>query len=156
MTSADLALTFVGLLFAGILAGEEFIVRWGVQPALASMTDDRAHIQARQALVRRLRVVVPALMIPTVLVGIAVLVFGGAGDGFAFRIVGVALLVGFVLLSFLGTVPINIRVNEWVADAPPQNWRAELRRWELIDIFRSSAALLAFVSFLVAVAVRVA
>ncbi|MCW2720107.1 MAG: hypothetical protein JWR81_3929, partial [Pseudonocardia sp.] len=69
----------VGLVLAGLLAGEEFIVRYGVQPALRAL-EDRAHIQARVALVRSLKVIVPILMIPTVLVGIAVLVVSGTGD----------------------------------------------------------------------------
>ncbi|MCU1420793.1 MAG: hypothetical protein JWN36_444 [Microbacteriaceae bacterium] len=143
----------IGLILAGLLAGEEFIVRWGVQPALSTL-EDRAHILARVALVKRLKVVVPILMVPTVLVGIAVLATGGVGAGFAFRIVGLLALVAFVLFSFLGTVPINIRVNDWDADAPPADWRDVVRRWQFIDVFRSSAAILAFVAFVVAAALR--
>ena len=143
----------VGLVLAGLLAGEEFIVRWGVQPALSSL-EDRAHILARVALVKRLKVVVPILMVPTVLVGIAVLATGGVGAGFAFRLVGLLALVAFVLFSFLGTVPINIRVNDWDADTPPADWRDVVRRWQFIDVFRSSAAILAFAAFVVAAALR--
>ena len=143
----------VGLVLAGLLAGEEFIVRWGVQPALSSL-EDRAHILARVALVKRLKVVVPILMVPTVLVGVAVLATGGIAAGFAFRVLGVLALVGFVLFSFLGTVPINMKVNDWTPDAPPEDWRDVVRRWQFIDVFRSSAAILAFVAFVVAAALR--
>lgn len=143
----------LGLLLAGLLAGEEFVVRYGVQPALTSL-DDNAHIKARQALVRRLRVLVPAIMAPTVLLGIAVLVFSGAGPGIAFRWAGTIALVAFVLLSFLGTVPINIRVNDWQVEAPPADWKSVIRRWEQIDVFRSSAAILAFACYLVAVVLQ--
>jgi uncharacterized membrane protein len=143
----------IGLILAGLLAGEEFIVRWGVQPALSTL-EDRAHILARVALVKRLKVVVPILMVPTGLVGIAVLATGGAGAGFGFRVVGLLALVAFVLFSFLGTVPINIRVNEWTPDAPPADWRDIVRRWQFIDVFRSSAAIAAFVAFVVAAALR--
>ena len=143
----------VGLVLAGLLAGEEFIVRYGVQPALSSL-EDRAHILARVALVKRLKVVVPILMVPTVLVGIAVLATGGVGAGFAFRVVGLAALVAFVLFSFLGTVPINIRVNDWQADAPPADWKSVVRRWQFIDVFRSSAAIVAFIAFVIAAALR--
>jgi hypothetical protein len=41
-------------------------VRYGVQPALTRLPD-QPHVLARQALVRRLRVVVPILIVPTVL-----------------------------------------------------------------------------------------
>lgn len=142
-------LEIVSLLLAGLLAGEEFIVRYGVQPALSAL-DDLPHLLARQALVRRLRVVVPALMIPTVLLAVAVLASAGTGAGFGFRIAGLAALVAFLLFSFLGTVPINVRVNDWDAASPPSDWKAVVARWQLIDVFRSSAAILAFVLLLLA------
>ena len=151
--TSDVVLPAVGLLFAGILAGEEFIVRYGVHPALSHLPD-RAHILARQALVRRLRVVVPIVMIPTVLISIAVLVVGGSTAGLGFRWAGVVALIAFILLSFLGTVPINIQVNDWSVDEPPANWRRTIRRWEQIDLFRSSAAIAAFICFTAAVAVQ--
>ena len=146
-----LLLDIVGLFLAGVLAGEEFIVRYGVQPALTALAD-HPHLLARQSLVRRLRVVVPAIMVPTVLAAIAVLVVAGGGPGFAFRIAGMAALVVFVLASFLGTVPINIRVNDWNPEAPPADWKQVVTRWQRIDVLRSSAALLAFALFLVAFA----
>ncbi|GAA2327813.1 anthrone oxygenase family protein [Dactylosporangium salmoneum] len=122
----------------GLLAGEELIVRWGVQPALAAL-DDRAHLQARIALVRRLKVVVPILIVPAaILTSAHVVTSPGSWPG------GVALLA-FVLLSAFGTVPINIRINDWDADHPPPDWRRVVHRWTVIDVFRSSAAVLAFV-----------
>ena len=146
------ALEFIGVFLAGILAGEEFIVRYGVQPALSRL-DDFSHIRARQALVRRMRWVVPAIMVPTVLVAIVVVIIGGWGPGCWFRIAGLAALVAFLLFSFLGTVPINIKVNDWDLDNPPEDWKALVARWQLIDVFRSGAAILAFAFFLVAAAV---
>ncbi|TQS41101.1 anthrone oxygenase family protein [Cryptosporangium phraense] len=135
-------LQVLGVVLAGLLAGEEFIVRYGVQPALRSL-DDRAHLRARIALVRSLRVVVPALMIPTVVLAVAVLVTAGG----AYRWLGTAALVAFVLISLLGTVPINMKVVDWDDGAPPANWRATIRRWERLDVARSSAAIVAFVLF---------
>jgi hypothetical protein len=147
------ALQFIGLFLAGMLAGEEFIVRYGIQPALSTL-EDRPHVQARQALVRRMRVVVPIMIVPTVLVEIAVLVLSGGGPGLVFRSATVIALVAFVLFSALGTVPINIQVYEWQVDAPPADWKAIVHRWEQIDVFRSSAALLAFAFAVTAVALR--
>jgi uncharacterized membrane protein len=143
----------IGLVLAGLLAGEEFIVRYGVQPALSTLPD-RAHVLARQALVRRLRIVVPVLMVPTVLVAVATLVVGGSGAGVGFRWAVVIALVAFLLFSFLGTVPINIKVNDWRVDDLPMDWKVLVRRWERIDIFRSSAALVAFGCFAMAVAIQ--
>lgn len=144
----------VGLVLAGVLAGLEFIVRYGVQPALTSL-EDRAAILARVALVNRLKIVVPLIMIPSFLVGVAVLVFSGDGAGFAFRWAGVGASVALLLFSFLGTVPINMQVSDWRAEDPPANWKALVKRWEFIDVFRSSAAIVAFICFVLAVTVQI-
>lgn len=137
------------LVLLGLLAGEEFIVRWGVQPALARLPDD-AHVRARIALVQRLKVVVPLLMLPAVLATIAVLVVAGDGTGLAWRIASAAALLVFLLASFLGTVPINIGVNDWDPATPPSDWKDVVRRWERIDVLRSTAAVAAFVLAVVA------
>ena len=97
---------------------------------------------------------VPALMVPTVLLAVAALVLDPTGPGCAFRIAGLAALVAFVLFSFLGTVPINIRVNDWDAEHPPADWKRVVARWQLIDVFRSSAALVGFALLLVGVVLQ--
>lgn len=137
-------LLVVQLVLVGLLAGEEFIVRWGIQPALSVLPDD-AHVRARIALVRSLKVIVPILMVPTVLASVAVLVTAGTAGRLAWRIAATVSLVVFLLASFLGTVPINIGVNDWDPAAPPADWKRVVTRWERIDVLRSSAAVLAFV-----------
>lgn len=147
------AVTIIQLVLIGLLAGEEFIVRYGVQPALDAL-DDRSHVRARIGLVKRLKVVVPILMVPTVIASVALLVVASATSGLAWRIAGMAALVGFLLFSFLGTVPINITVNDWNPEEPPADWRRVAHRWETIDTFRSSAAILSFVFFAIAIGTR--
>lgn len=71
-------------------------------------------------------------------------------DATAVRRAGAALLAAFLLFSFLGTVPITMKVIDWRPDAPPADWRATVSRWERIDVFRSSAAILSFVCFAIA------
>jgi Anthrone oxygenase len=141
--------TIVCLILLGLLAGEELIVRWGVQPALASLAN-HAHLHARIALVKRLKVVVPILIVPTVIATAACLAFSSGQPGGAIRWAGLAALLTFVLLSALGTVPINIKINDWDADQPPANWRKIVHRWTVIDAFRSSAAVLTFLLFTIA------
>jgi uncharacterized membrane protein len=143
------AVLVVQLVLVGLLAGEEFIVRWGVQPAMSALPDD-AHLRTRIALVKSLKVVVPILMVPAVLSSVAVLVLAGAGDGWGWRIAATAALVVFVLASFLGTVPINIGVNDWDPSHPPTDWKQTVTRWERIDVLRSTAAVVAFVLFTIA------
>ena len=144
----------VGVILAGILAGEEFIVRYGVQPALSNL-DDRTHLAARVALVRVLRIVVPVLMLSTAAVAVVVVVTSGGQNGAGWRWAGLAALVVFVLLSFLGTVPINMKVVDWQPDQPPADWRAVVHRWRRLDTLRSTGAIVAFACFVVALAARV-
>jgi uncharacterized membrane protein len=144
----------VGVILAGILAGEEFIVRYGVQPALRNL-DENAHVATRIALVRTLRIVVPVLMLSTAAVTIVVLVTSAGQSGAGWRWAGLAALVLFMLLSFLGTVPINMKVVDWQPDHPPADWRAVVHRWQRLDTLRSTAAILAFACFVVALAARV-
>lgn len=87
-----LAIESVSLFLAGILAGDEFVVRYGVRAPLAA-TDDTSHIQFRQALIRTLRVLVPAIFLPAFLSGIAVAITDATGTGFAFRWAGVLALL---------------------------------------------------------------
>lgn len=147
-----IVLVVVQTVLVGLLAGEEFIVRWGVQPALTRLPEE-AHVRARIALVRSLRIVVPALMLPTVVVSAAVVVLDRSGDVTVIRVAASAALVVFVLASFLGTVPINIGVADWDPEHPPADWRRTVQRWERIDVLRSSAAVFAFVLSVVALAV---
>lgn len=143
---------YLGLVLVGLLAGEELIVRYGVHPALSGL-DDHAHLLVRQALVRRLRVVVPIVMLPAAALAGLVLVIV-PGPGLAPRWATVIAMVAFLLLSFLGTVPINMQVAGWRADAPPPDWKAVVRRWARLDVLRSTAATAAFLFAVLAVGAR--
>lgn len=69
--------------------------------------DEKPQIQLRQALIRRLRVLVPAIFVPTAVSGIAVTFLGGAGPGFAFRCAALVAVLMWISIRVIGTVPIN-------------------------------------------------
>lgn len=144
---------FAGLFLAGILAGEEFVVRYGVRGPLAAL-DDQSHIQFRQALIRTLRVLVPAIFMSAFVSGVAAAILDGTGAGFAFRWAGVLALVIWILVTLFGTVPINEAALGWRSDAPPSEWKALVDRWERLNTVRTWAAVLAFALFLTATALR--
>jgi uncharacterized membrane protein len=56
------------------------------------------------------------------------------------------------LATFIGTVPINEALLTWRPDAPPENWKTIIKRWERLDMVRAWAAITAFACFLTAVA----
>jgi anthrone oxygenase-like protein len=145
-------LTAVCLILLGLLAGTELIVRWGVQPVLAGL-DDPAHLRARIGLVKRLKVIVPALIVPAVAGTVAHFVAAFGDPGAPARWAGLAALAAFLLVAAFGTIPINMRVDGWDPNHPPADWRAQVRRWVRLDVYRSSAAVLAFVLFTLAATV---
>ncbi len=146
-------LEFINLFCAGILAGIEFIVCFGLRSALAVL-DQQPQIQIRQALIRRLRTRVPPVFFLTAISGVSVAIMGGAANGFFFRCVGVFAVLTWTLATFTGTVPINKAVLTWQPDAPPANWKSVIKHWERLDAVRTGAALAAFASFSTAVALR--
>lgn len=141
-------LSLLNLLGAGVLAGEELVIRYGVSGPLASL-DQRSQIRLRQALIRRLRILVPAVFALTILCAIARAVIAG-GAGSPFRWAAIAALIVFISITLGGTVPINQAALTWDAATPPENWRALVRRWERLDTARTWAALIAFGLFLAA------
>ena len=98
----------------------------------------------------------PAVFALTVLSGLAVVIFEGTVRGFVFRWAGVVAVLTWTLATFRGTVPINEAVLTWRPDAPPENWKAIIKRWERLDVVRTWAALTAFACFLTAAALRLA
>jgi uncharacterized membrane protein len=146
---------FVSLFLAGILAGEEFVVRYGVRGPLAALAD-RSHLEFRQGLIRTLRVLVPAIALPALIGAFAIAVIDGAAAGAAFRWAGAAALLGWLGVTVFGTVPINTAAIEWRPDAPPADWKARVDRWERLNTIRTWAAVLAFAFLLTALELRAA
>ena len=140
---------FINLLFAGILAGEEFVICYGVRTPVASL-DEPSHIRLRQALIRTLRVLVPTVFGLAILAGVGVTILGGPGIAKELRYAGLVALLFFISVTLGGTVPINEAVLTWDAAAPPKEWRALVNKWERLDTVRTWAAISAFCLFLAA------
>ena len=127
------------LFFAGLLAGEELVVCYGLRPVL-SRFDAALQIPVRQALIRRLRILVPILLVAALLSGIAARATAA----------GLAALLAFLAVTLTGTVPINKAALAWNASLPPAEWRDAVRRWGRLDVIRCWLALAAFALFLAA------
>jgi uncharacterized membrane protein len=144
-------LALVNLFGAGLLAGEEFAICYAVRTPLATL-EPGPHILLRQALIRRLRIVVPAIFVVTFLSGIAALWPEGTGFVFLARCTGLVALFAFLVTTLTATVPINQAVLRWTPAAPPDDWQSTIRRWERLDILRTWVALFAFACFVLAMA----
>jgi hypothetical protein len=152
MTPATV-LDFVNVFFAGMLAGIEFVIHYGLhQPA--EILKEKSQIQLRQALILRLRVLVPAFFIPAVVSGIAVTALDGAAPGFWFRCAGVFAMLIWILIRIIGTIRINSDTLTWEPGVPPKNWRALVNESERFHIVATWAVVAAFVLFLTAMALK--
>jgi hypothetical protein len=142
-------LHLINLFFAGILAGMEMAIHYGFR-APAEVLSEQSQIELRQALVLRLRVLVPAFFVPTAVSGIAVTVLDRTAPGFWFRCAAMLAVLIWIVIRVVGTVPINSATLAWEAAAPPKNWRALVEDAERFHIIGVWAVVMAFVFFLVA------
>jgi len=149
------ALDVVSVFFAGLLAGMEIVIHYGLR-APAEVLDERAQLQLRQAMVLRLRVLVPAFFVPTAVSAIAATVLDGTAAGLWFRCVGLLAVLVWIVIRVIGTVPINSATADWKLSAPPKNWKELVNRAERFHIVGVWAAVLAFAFFLTAVALKLA
>ncbi len=154
MTPA-IVLDCLSVFFAGMLAGIEFVIHYGLR-APAEILDERSQLQLRQALVLRLRVLVPAFFVPTAVLGTALTVLNSGTPGFWFRYAAVVALLTWIAIRVIGTVPINSATLTWQLSAPPKDWMAQVNHAERFHIVGVWAAVLAFVFFLTALALKLA
>ena len=103
-------------------------------------------------MIYKLRILVPAMYVLTLLSALAVTVLDGASGGTAFDGGAIAALATWIAATLAGTVPINEAVLEWSASAPPATWRKQVDRWEHINTLRTWAAVIAFSSLSVSLA----
>ena len=136
-------LRFLNLLFAGILAGFEIAVHYGLGAPPESLRED-AQIQLRQTLVLRLRILAPALFFPTLAFGIAVTVRDWAGKSLWLDAVALCALTVWLVIRVVRTVPVNSATLEWRAEDPPANWRQLIEKTERFHVLAAWASVIAF------------
>ena len=148
----NVSLHFINLFFAGILAGIEIVIHFGLR-APTEVLSDRSQLRLRQALVLRLRVLVPAFFVPTALSGIAVAVLDGAAAGLWLRCVALLAILVWIVIRIVGTVPLNSATLTWELAAPPADWKAQVVRAERFHDIGVWAVVLSFGCFLASTAV---
>jgi len=140
-------LLFLNLLSAGVLAGFEIAVHYGLGAPPESLRED-AQIVLRQIMVLRLRILAPALFLPTLVFGMAIAVRERHDGGQLLRSVVLCGLFLWIVIRVARTVPVNSATLEWKPDAPPQNWRELVERTERYHVIAAWAAVITFICFL--------
>ena len=144
-------MTLGNLFFAGLLAGTEFAIHYGLIASFAAL-EDESLLSLRKALILRLRVMVPALFFPVILTGIFIAVLGGVTAGLWLRIAGLVCLIPWIVGRVIATAPTNAAALTWGPGTTPRDWRARVDRAERFHIVGVWAAIGAFVFFLIAAA----
>jgi hypothetical protein len=144
-------LPFFNLFCSGILAGLEIATHYAIHKPTLSL-EDKAQIIFRQGIVRTLRWIVPGFFIPTTLSGIALTLMDSASPGFYFRLAALLFIFIWIYLRVIGTVPINAGSLEWNPDNPPKDWKEQIAKAERFHIVGTWATTLAFILFIMAVA----
>jgi hypothetical protein len=141
----ETALPHAALFFLGLLAGIEVLVMFGLRGPLKVLAAE-PQIVLRQALVRRLRLVVPLVAMTAFALSVATAI----GDDTMPHLYGLGCMAIWLAATLFGTVPINKALLGWKADAPPAHWHARIRLWEHLDTVRMLTAVGAFGLFLAA------
>jgi hypothetical protein len=144
---------FINLFFAGILAGMEAVIHYALTGA-TEMLDEEPQIKLRQALILRLRWLVPAFFVPTVITAVAVTISEHAKPGIAFRYAGLLAIFIWILVRVVGTVRINSATLEWKANDPPKDWKEQIANSERFHMIGTWAAVMVFVFFSIAAGLR--
>ncbi len=137
----------VGLTFLGLLAGAELAVHHGIGAPPAALPQ-QAQLLLRQAQVRRLRVLMPALFFPSFLFAVGDLAWAIHRQPLWPRCLAVAALLVWIVLRIVRTVPVNSATLEWNPEAPPADWRDRVARSERSHVVAAWATVMAFVLLL--------
>lgn len=140
-----------GLFLAGMLAGEEFTVFYGIRGPLASL-EQYSQILMRQALIHRLKFLVPSIAMLTIAFAVIGLISSGQFSGiiFVLRIVSLLGLIAWAAITFPGTAPVNQAIAEWDPKMPPENWRGMIKKWERFASVRPWATMMSFATLTIA------
>jgi hypothetical protein len=144
-----LILEFFNLFCAGILAGIEIAVHYGIhKPTLA--LDEKPQIVLRQGLTHTLRWLVPGFFVPMTLSGIALTIIAWDIRDHYFQLAAIFSIIVWIIIRVIGTVPVNSAVIEWNPDSPPEDWKEQINKVEKFHIIGTWAAIVAFLFFMIA------
>ena len=137
-------MALLSVIVTGLLAGSLFMGTFGVKRAVRQL--DAPELRLRHALIRALRVLMPALMLLTLAatIGEAVISAGAAGHAAG---VGAAAALVVLLISLSVHSPLNRVFPRWSPEAIPANASALISRWNRWDAVRVGFALAAFAGY---------
>jgi hypothetical protein len=133
---------FGAVLFAGLIAGGQYLVWWDYNPAGV----------APALFVEKIQYAIRVIGLPLFSVQITAAVFtvvstflvGRTRPGFYLLLITSVLCVVGVLLTFFGNIPLLNIMATWSISSPPAGWYDVARKWWLIHNVRFAIQLVAF------------
>lgn len=148
---------FIAVFFTGLFTGLMFTFMLVIQRMLANLTAPE-YTRIMQGLIHGADdpPVVPAIVVISMLAPLYILIrLRKQGDTLLFKLT----LIGFFVFVFgvfgitIGiNAPINNQIVKWSPEAPPANWMALRDQWNNINWVRTPASGLAFVLFMLTLA----
>ena len=138
------------LILTGLIAGTFFYGTFCVLPAFYDLPST-LHLGFRVALMNHNKIVVMAL----VLLAIVALI-SYCWEARQLKTVrslcfnALVMTIISLVITRLGSVPINLQIKTWQPSSPPADWLTVLKRWDLYNSIRTAASIIAFLSLLAA------
>ena len=142
-------LSILNLFFVGTLTGVEVASHYGfvIQPSFLGEADQ---VRLRQALIRRLRVLVPAIFGPAFFTTIAIALLSAPGPAMMLRSIALAGDALWIYARVVATARINSAAMDWSPASPPADWRVLIERAERFHVASLWAVTIGFLSLLTA------
>jgi uncharacterized membrane protein len=138
------------LLLTGLIAGTFFYGTYCVLPAFYEVSPE-THLHFRTALMNHNKTIVMALVI-LALPAITYYWVMVRKIRIVRTLCLAALLLTIIslLITRLGSVPINLEIKTWLPSSPPADWLSILKTWNFYNLVRTIASLASFLCLLLA------
>ena len=134
----------------GIVAGAFAIGTFAMHPAIGQL-EARGHVLFRQELIRRLSRFLPPFMLLPLVAAPAAIIWCRASVVASVDAVGFVLSVLTVAVTVFVNAPLNRRFASWAPEALRSDWHDAVDRWNAAHTVRTSIAVAAFASAILAV-----
>jgi uncharacterized membrane protein len=124
---------FGATLFAGLIAGGQYLVWWDYDPAGVSPA---FYTEKIQYAIRVIGMPLFAVQITTAILTLVSAVLGRRRPGSYFLLAAAVLGVTGVMLTFFGNIPLLNEMATWNIASPPPNWQAVAGKWWLLHNVR--------------------
>jgi uncharacterized membrane protein len=140
----------LSLMFTGLLAGAFFYGTGNVIPAMYNVPIN-VHLMYRVQLMDHNAIYIQSLTAVAIITPIWLAVISKQHRTMRiFALLGSLAALTSILITRIGTVPINHMMRVWNSTGAPANWPEILHHWDVLNYVRTGFAILSFVLIIIA------